>query len=270
VAQVLRDEELGLRGVPPSARIVALLNQTASHGYSRGRARLIAQFMLRSSRIHGVAIGAVRSAEPIFEVQKHIGAVVLAGGMSRRMGQLKVLMPWGGRRTIIEHIIEQLALARVPQVTVVTGHRAGEVRQVVSRVGADVVHNDKYTTGEMLSSLQAGLRAMPAHISAALLVLGDQPHIQPKIVAQVMMAYAEGNGDIVAPSYHMRRGHPILIDRRYWAEILDLPEDGSLRDVMDRHKDRIGYVNVDTDSVLRDVDTQEDYRQERKLAGLDG
>jgi len=270
IAQVLRDEELGLRGVPHAARIVALLNQTAAHGYARGRARLIAQFILRSPRVHGVALGSVRSGEPIFEVQKHIGAVVLAGGISRRMGQSKVLLPWGGHRTIIEHIIEQLALARVPQITVVTGHRAGEVRQVVSRVGADVVHNDKYTTGEMLSSLKAGLRAMPAHISAALVVLGDQPRIQPKIVAQVMMAYAEGAGDIIAPSYHMRRGHPILIDRRYWAEILDLPEDGSPRDVIDRHKDRIGYVNVDTDSVLRDVDTPEDYRQERKLAGLDG
>ncbi len=268
VAQVLRDDELGLRGVPPNARIVVLLNQTASHGYARGRARLIAQFILRSSRIHSVALGSVRGSEPIFEVQKHIGAVVLAAGMSRRMGQPKVLLPWGNR-TIIEHIIEQLSLARVPQITVVTGHRAGEVRQIVSRSGADTVHNEQYTTGEMLSSLKAGLKAMPAHISAALVVLGDQPRIQPKIVSQVMMAYAEGTGDIIAPSYHMRRGHPILIDRRYWGEILDLPEDGSPRDVIDRHKDRIGYVNVDTDSVLRDVDTPEDYRQERRLAGLD-
>jgi molybdenum cofactor cytidylyltransferase len=110
---------------------------------------------------------------------------------------------------------------------------------------------------------------MPSHISATLVVLGDQPRIQPKVVAQVMMAYSEGTGDIITPSYQMRRGHPILIDRRYWPEILDLPEDGSLRDVIDRHKERIAYVNVDTDSVLRDVDTPEDYRQERKLAGLD-
>lgn len=269
VAQVLRDEELGLRGVPTSARVIALLNQTPSKGYLRRRARLIAQFILRSPRVHGVALGSVRGSEPIYEVQKHIGAVILAGGMSKRMGQPKVLLPWGGQRTIIEHIIEQLSLARVPQITVVTGHRAGEVRQVVARAGVDVAHNDRYTTGEMLSSLKAGLRAMPAHVGAALMVLGDQPRIQPKVVVQVMMAYAEGKGDIVAPSYQMRRGHPILIDRRYWSEILDLPDDGSPRDVIDRHKDRIAYVNVDTDSVLRDVDTPEDYRQERKLAGLD-
>lgn len=269
VAQVLRDEELGLRGVPTTARVIAFLNQTRTQGYARARARLIAQFILRSSRIHGVALGAVRGSEPVYEVQKHIGAIVLAGGMSRRMGQAKVLLPWTGRKTIIEHIIEQLALARVPQITVVTGHRAGEVRQVVSRVGADVVHNEHYSTGEMLSSLKAGLRAMPAHIGAVLVVLGDQPRVQPRVITQVMMAYAEGAGDIVAPSYQKRRGHPILIDRRYWGEILDLPDDGAPRDVIDRHKDRIAYVNVDTDSVLRDVDTLDDYRQERRLAGLD-
>ena len=269
VAQVLRDEELGLRGVPPKARVVALLNQTPTKGYLRRRARLIAQFILRSPRILGVALGSVRGSDPVCEVQKHIGAVVLAGGMSKRMGQPKVLLPWGGRRTIIEHIIEQLNLARVAQITVVTGHRAGEVRQVVAKAGGDVAHNERYMTGEMLSSLKAGLKAMPPHIGAALMVLGDQPRIQPKVIAQVMMAYAEGKGDIIAPSYQMRRGHPILIDRRYWGEILDLPDDGSPREVIDRHKDKIAYVNVDTDSVLRDVDTPEDYRQERKLAGLD-
>jgi molybdenum cofactor cytidylyltransferase len=66
----------------------------------------------------------------------------------------------------------------------------------------------------------------------------------------------------------MRRGHPILIDRRYWPEIMALPEDGSLRTIIDHYKDRIGYVTVDTDSVLGDVDTPDEYREERRRAGL--
>lgn len=269
VAQVIRDEELGLRGIPKTARVIPFLNQTSLHGYARARARLIAQFILRSTRIHGVALGAVRASEPVHEVQKHIGAIVLAGGMSRRMGQTKVLLPWTDRKTIIEHIIEQVSLARVPKITVVTGHGAGEVHHLATLAGADAVHNDRYSIGEMLSSLKVGLRAMPAHVGAALVVLGDQPRVQPKVISQVLMAYAEGSGDIVAPSYMKRRGHPILIDRRYWREILDLPDDGAPRDVIERHKDRIAYVNVDNDSVLRDVDTPDDYRQERRLAGLD-
>jgi molybdenum cofactor cytidylyltransferase len=216
-----------------------------------------------------VALGSVRAADPIHEVQRQVGAVVLAAGMSRRMGQSKVLLPWEGHKTIIEQILEQLLLAKVQRITVVTGHKSAEVRSLAVRMGAEAVHNPDYATGEMLSSLKVGLRAMPPHISAVLVVLGDQPRIQARVIAQVLTAYAEGAGDIIAPSYQMRRGHPILIDRRYWQDILNLPPDGAPRDVIDKYKDRIGYVNVDTDSVLRDIDTPQDYRDERRSAGID-
>jgi len=99
--------------------------------------------------------------------------------------------------------------------------------------------------------------------------LGDQPSLQARTIHQVLTAYAEGQGEIVAPSYQMRRGHPILIDRRYWSEILALPAEGAPRDVIERHKDRIAYVNVHSDSILRDVDTPEAYRDERRRAGLE-
>lgn len=284
IAQVLRDEDLTLRAIPPQARVIALINQVPAQGYLRGRARLIAQLALRQPvtnqrqrkktsknmiRLHGVALGAVRSTDPIHEVQRPVAAIVLAGGLSRRMGQSKVLMPWAGGRTIIEHIVQQLIQARVDHIAVITGHRSAEVAQKVAPYEVETVHNPDYATGEMLSSVKAGLESLPAHISAAMVVLGDQPRIQPRTVQQVMSAYALGDGDIVAPSYQMRRGHPILIDRKYWRELLALPVDGAPRDVINAHKDAIAYVVVDTDSVLRDVDTPEAYREERRRAGLD-
>jgi molybdenum cofactor cytidylyltransferase len=210
----------------------------------------------------------VRAAEPVHEVQRPVGAIVLAAGMSRRMGQSKILLPWSGRKTIIEHIIEQLLLSRLDHITVVTGYRSDEVKRLAEKYGVAVVHNPFYETGEMLSSLKAGLKSMPPHVAASMIVLGDQPRIQPRVIGQVLMAYAEGDGDIVAPSYQMRRGHPILISRRFWPELLALPESGAPRDVINAHKDRVAYVNVDTDSVLGDVDTPQDYAQERRSAGL--
>ena len=188
--------------------------------------------------------------------------------MSSRMGQSKVLLPWSDNRTIIEHIIEQLIHSRVDYIIVVTGHQAAEVKELVKPYGVKVVYNRAYKTGEMLSSLKAGLRAMPAHMSAALIALGDQPRIQPRVIYQVLNAYAEGANDIVAPSFEMRRGHPILIGRRYWPELLKLRGDGAPRDVINAYPERITYVKVDTDSVLRDVDTPEDYNEERYRAGL--
>ncbi|QPC81484.1 putative selenium-dependent hydroxylase accessory protein YqeC [Phototrophicus methaneseepsis] len=268
IAQVLRDETLGLKDVPDRARAIAFLNQAPQEGYLRTRARLIAKLALKSPKLYGVAIGSARSADPVVEVQRPVAAIILAGGQSSRMGQPKVLLPWDSGQTIIEHIITQLIRSRVEHIVVVTGHYAEEVKRIVKPMDVRVVHNRAYRTGEMVSSLKAGLRSLPDHIAAAMFVLGDQPRIQPRVIYDVLKAYAEGVGDIVIPSYQMRRGHPILVGRRYWSEFLALRNNATPRDVINAHEDRITYVKVYTDSVIRDVDTPSDYYEERLRAGL--
>ena len=267
VAQTLRDPAFGLKNVPDSARVVVWLNGAARDGYQRGRARLIAQLVLAEARVAAVALGSSRASDPAYEVQRRVGAVVLAAGLSSRMGQPKVLLPWE-HGTILEQILHQLVLARVRELVVVTGHQAEAVARAAATYEAVTAFNPDYARGEMLSSLQTGLRALPAHVSAALIVLGDQPRLQPAVVTALMAAYAEGKGDLIAPSFQRRRGHPMLIDRRYWPELLALT-DGAPRDVINRHADRIHYVDVQTDSILRDVDTPADYDEERRRAGLE-
>lgn len=268
IAQILRDDEFGLRGIPEKARVVVFVNQTPESGYLRGRARMIARLVLQSSRVKSVALGSVRAANPVYELQRSVGAIVLAAGQASRMGEAKVLLPWTKQHTILEHILYQLIRARIDHINVITGWYADEVKELTKVMGAKPVHNRAYKTGEMVSSLKAGLRAMPDNVSAALIVLGDQPRIQPKVIYQVLKAYAGGQTDIIAPRYQMRRGHPILISRKYWSEILELRNYQSPREVINAHADEITYVEVNTDSVLRDVDTPEDYAAERKRAGL--
>ena len=120
----------------------------------------------------------------------------------------------------------------------------------------------------MLSSLQTGLSALDDGVSACLVFLGDQPQISARLVHQIMTAYAGGQGGIVAPSFMNRRGHPILIDRRFWPEILDLPDGGAPRDVINAHADDITYVITEDDTILRDMDTPEEYQAALRRAGL--
>jgi molybdenum cofactor cytidylyltransferase len=267
VASVLRDTELGLKGIPTSARVVAMLNKVPTQGIQRMRARVVARMILNEPRIHSVTLGAVQSKQPIMEVQRRVAAIVLAGGLSSRMGQSKVLLPWDGR-PIITAIVDRLKRMRLDDIVVVTGHLAPQVKAAIVNEPVRTTHNDDYQDGEMLSSLQAGLRALGPEHSACLIVLGDQPQLDNRIVNEIMTAYAEGKGKIVAPSYRQRRGHPILIDRAYWQELLDLPSGAAPRDVINAHTDSIHYINVNTDSVLRDIDTPDDYQQERRRAGL--
>lgn len=268
IAQVLRDDELGLQGIPEKARVVVFVNQTPEIGYLRGRARMIARLVLQSSRVNSVALGSVRGANPVYELQRSVGAIVLAAGRASRMGEPKVLLPWTKQHSIIEHIIHQLIRARIDHINVITGWYADEVKKLAKAMGARPIHNRSYKTGEMVSSLKAGLCAMPDNVSAALIILGDQPRIQPKVIYQVLKAYAEGQGDIIAPRYQTLRGHPILISRKYWSEILELRNYQSPREVINAHANEMTYIDVHTDSILRDVDTPEDYAAERKRAGL--
>lgn len=268
IAQIVRDETLGLQGIPSHARIIPLLNQVGSSMLERLKARRVAQMILKQPRVHGVAIGRVRRKKnPIYEVQRRVAAVVLAGGLSTRMGRSKPLLPWG-RKTVIETIVERVTLLRLSEVVVVTGHEAARVNLTLQKSGVRTVFNPDYAAGEMLSSMKTGLNALPGTVSACLIFLGDQPNINTRLVTEILIAYAEGRGSIVAPSYNMRRGHPILIDRRYWPEILDLPDGSAPRDVINAYPDEIAYVAARDDSILMDMDTPEEYRQALRRAGL--
>jgi molybdenum cofactor cytidylyltransferase len=192
-----------------------------------------------------------------------IGAVVVAAGFSRRMGQFKLLLPWGGT-TVIGQVVATLESAGIAEIVVVTGHRADEVAGALAATRARPVYNPRYAEGEMLSSIQAGLATLPAATRAALLCLGDQPQILVETIKAVLAeavaeAQADGCQGILIPSYAMRRGHPILLPRRLWAEVLTATAD--LRAVLAAHNAETRYVVVDTPTVLADLDTIEDYER---------
>ncbi|WP_322807904.1 nucleotidyltransferase family protein [Thermanaerothrix sp.] len=196
------------------------------------------------------------------ETRDKIGAVVLAAGLSRRMGAPKLLLPWGERK-VLEHVIVTLWEAGIKNIEVVTGGYREQVENLLRVLPFPIqwVHNPEFAEGEMISSLKVGLKHLPQHLEAALIVLGDQPQISQDIITQLVKRYAERKSMLVVPSYQMRRGHPWLVDRRLWAELLALPAERTLRDFLSLHAEKIDYLVVDTPSVVQDLDTPEDYEQ---------
>ncbi|GAB4443795.1 MAG: molybdenum cofactor cytidylyltransferase [Anaerolineae bacterium] len=281
VAQALRHEDIGLRGAPERARVIPFLNK-ADDGVMRARARAVARIALRTPeemtpgtpeegapapRIAAVAIGSARRPDPVWELHQRVGAVVVAAGCSTRMGQPKVLLPWD-RGTVIEEIVNRLRGANLSEIVVVTGHAHERVEAALAGHPVRFAYNPDYAAGEMTSSVQAGIRALSPATSACLLVLGDQPLLRGRVIWRVLNAYARGLGRIVAPSYRKRRGHPVLIDKAFWPALLALGPDGAPRDVVRANADAVHHVVVDTDWVLRDIDTPEDYERALRDAGL--
>ncbi len=190
-----------------------------------------------------------------------ITAIVPAAGLSSRMGGAlpKPLLPWAAS-TVVETVVSTLLLAGLGDVVVVTGHGREAIQAALAGYAVRCVHNPAYSRGEMLSSIQAGLAAAGPGATGALLALADQPQMQVGVVQQVVNAFEASNGHaLVIPSHAMRRGHPILLPRWLWPEVLALPAGDTLRTVIQRHAAAIRYVEVDTASVLADLDTPEQY-----------
>ncbi len=187
-----------------------------------------------------------------------ISAIILAAGESRRMGQPKMLLPWGDQ-TVIEHVVNTFLRAGIEDLVVVTGGGHEQVEKAVKRYPVRNIHNWNYAAGEMLSSIQCGLREMPESTQAALIGLGDQPQIEQQSVRAICDTYKETDSALIVPSFQMKRGHPWLVARPLWNEILALQPPSTPREFLKDHSDQVRYVNLDTPTILADLDTPEDY-----------
>ena len=187
-----------------------------------------------------------------------ISAIVVAAGKSVRMGRAKLTLPWG-QTTVIGKVVTTLLDAGAIDIYIVTGGNQKELDQVLIGFPIKLIYNPNFADGEMVSSVQAGLKRLGRNYDATLIVLGDQPQIESEVVQAVMDSYLSNRSKIVIPSYQMHRGHPWLLDKSLWGEILELKPTDTLRDFLHQHQDVIKYVDVNTPSVIQDLDTPDDY-----------
>jgi molybdenum cofactor cytidylyltransferase len=178
------------------------------------------------------------------------------------MGQPKMLLPWGNV-TVIEQVIMTILAEGIDRPIVVTGAGHEKLSTLLANYPVRAVFNPLYANGEMLHSFQAGIAALDAGCQAALIVLGDQPQIQLSTVAALIQEHEANPAPLIIPSYQMRRGHPWLVGRELWGEILAIQPPKTLRDFLQSHASHIHYLNLDTPTILSDLDTPEDYQKSR-------
>ncbi len=193
---------------------------------------------------------------------QRLAAVVLAAGLSRRMGRLKPLLPLGDR-TVLETAASAFTGAGLEALIVVTGHRADEVGRLVAQRGWLEAPNPEYQTG-MYSSVRAGVAALPAGTEAFFLLPCDIPLVSVTTVS-TLAAARQGAGDpaVCYPIFGGRRGHPPLISAALIPEILTGEPDGGLRALLASHKDRCLETKVEDEGILQDMDTPEAYERIR-------
>lgn len=198
----------------------------------------------------------------------NVAVMCLAAGGSQRMGQAKQLLPWQDTTVLQASLRPYGSLALDPLVLVVGAHSQEVVQSLEPtwRKRCQVVHNERWQEG-MATSLVAGTRfllhveARQARRFAGVMVgLGDMPTLSAAVVGTLLDVFARGSDDlIVAPAWQGRRGHPVIIGRKYWPELLELQGDRGAATVLRRHQDKLCLVNAGEEICL-DVDTPEQWQ----------
>ena len=186
-----------------------------------------------------------------------ISAMLLAAGESKRMAQIKQLMPLG-ESTILGRIIDNLLNSAISETVVVLGYRAEEIRKTIAGKPIKITINPDYQHG-MSTSIIAGLKQMDKRARAVLIALGDQPFVDSQTINSLIEAFIANNKGITIPVYQGRRGNPVIFSIRYKNELLDLKGDVGGREVINRHHDDVLEVKANCEGVLLDIDNMENY-----------
>jgi molybdenum cofactor cytidylyltransferase len=256
VASVLAHPLGGLKGLPPSARVVPLVNKV-ENAQQLNAAHEIARYLLTYPRVDAVAIGAVQRGDPVIEVQGRVAAVVLAGGGSKRFGRPKQLLSWEGD-TLLGHVVDVALASRAEPVVVVLGHQADACRAALGKRPVQVVVNPDWAEGQS-TSVRAGLAALPANVSGALFPLVDQPGITPDLTNALIKRHQATLAPVIWPEYQGRRGNPVLFDRDIFPHLVRLKGDTGGRPVLQAYARHAERVPAPDPGVLFDIDMPDDY-----------
>lgn len=188
--------------------------------------------------------------------QYGVSAVVLAAGMSRRMGTPKQLLRIGGE-TILGRTLKNVRASNVSEIVLVLGHAAESVEKTIATDDLKIVRNPEYQDG-MGTSLRAGLAAVDADAEGALIILADQPWVVSETLSRLIALHQESRPQIIIPMHRGFRGNPVLLDRSVFPEVQALHGDVGCRAIFGDHTENILKLEVDDPGILLDIDSRDE------------
>jgi molybdenum cofactor cytidylyltransferase len=187
-----------------------------------------------------------------------IAAVVMAAGRSRRMApHNKLLVGDKAGKPMIARVVDNVLSSNARPILVVTGHQAEQVEHALGGRPVRYVHAADYAEG-LSASLKAGIAAVPPECSAAVVCLGDMPLVTGRMIDRLLSMYDQEEGRlIVLPTFRGKQGNPMLWDKRFFPEILQISGDSGARFLVGKYAEFVCEVEMADDAVLRDFDTTE-------------
>lgn len=192
-----------------------------------------------------------------------IWAIILAAGVSSRMGRPKLALTWGDH-TILEETTDQVLEAGYDGVVVVLGDGWEEMERLLGDRSVKTARNLNFRSG-MSSSIKAGVAFIDPDATAFAVVLGDQPRVTARLHQLVLAHFRKSGKGICAPQYEGVIGHPVVFSAKYRSEMFALQGDHGARGVLDLHKGDLSTFDVKYAEVVESINTMKDYDQHLEL-----
>jgi molybdenum cofactor cytidylyltransferase len=185
-----------------------------------------------------------------------VAAILLAAGRSSRMGAFKPLLPFGNQ-SVIESSIANLRAGGATDIIVVVGHRGDEIREKLAAVNVSFAIN-REPDSPMANSIALGMHHIGEESQAVLITPADHPAIPADTIKSIVNEWRRGAA-LVQPEFEGRGGHPVLVDRKYFKELIRLDRESGLRGFFANHRRETLRLRANSPFVARDMDTWEDY-----------
>lgn len=196
------------------------------------------------------------------ENKKPTAGIVLAAGMSKRLGRPKQLLNLGGK-PVLERTLDACLGSRLERIYLILGYKHKEILAAIS-AKADhqnlrVIINRDYTKGQS-ASLRAGISEIRDTFASAMFVLGDQPLIDSSTLNLLLEHYWASDKNICAPFYKKKRGNPTIFSRMFYDEISRITGDTGARGIIENNPEQVLKIEVKRASFFHDIDTRNDYQ----------
>ncbi len=257
LTRLLQHPQGGLKNIPSGARRVALLNQ-AETPFLQAAAGQMAQEILPS--YHAVLVASLQKGE-IYAAKERVAGVILAAGEAKRMGKPKQLLSYQGE-PFVRRVAKTALQAGLSPVIVITGAYAPQVEAaLIDLPNLHLLHNPHWQSGQS-ASVRAGVQTLQsqfAGVGGAIFLLADQPQVNIHLLQALMEQHAQSLAPILAPLAADRRANPVLFDQTVFDDLLTIQGDAGGRVLFRQYPLR--YIPWMDESLLLDVDTEEDYRK---------
>ena len=192
-----------------------------------------------------------------------LGVVILGAGASSRMGRPKLLLPWRDT-TVIGHLLKQWHELGAAQIGIVLRPQDALLAAELDRLGFsrdDRIENPQPERGMFSSILcAAGWPGWKDGIATWAIVLGDQPHLRPETLGQLLEFHGANADAICQLEFDGHARHPVLLPRRAFKELKVSPAE-TLKDFLKRTSVRCLRCSVDDPGLALDLDTPDDYQR---------